>query len=98
MLRGLLSIAGVLVIAASLLVMLPTIILPNSFLHQIVPLLAPLHQALACENDETIRYKTFDTDEGFDTHFLCVSASGIERNVDAVLRRPGYISMGTLCL
>jgi hypothetical protein len=99
MLRGLLSIVAVIVIAASLLVMLPTIILPNTFLHQIVPVLAPLHQAIACNDGETIDYKTLtDADGAIDTHFLCVNASGIERNVDAALRRPGYIGVGTLCL
>lgn len=98
MLRGILSIIGVLVIAASLLVMLPTIILPNTSLHQIIPVLAPLHEAIACRDDETIRYQTYQDESSYDTHFLCVDASGIERNVDATLRRPGYISVGTLCV
>ena len=99
MVRGLLSIVGVIVIVVSLLVMLPTIILPNTFLHQLVPVLAPLHQAIACHDGETIDYKTLtDADGAIDTHFLCVSASGVERNVDDVLRRPGYIGAVTLCL
>ncbi len=99
MLRGLLSTVGALVIVGSLLVMLPTIILPNTFLHQIVPVLAPLHQFIACDDGETIRYDLRQDQDGvFETHFLCVNAGGVERNVDDVLRRPGYIAAGTLFL
>jgi len=98
MLRGLLSIGGVLLIAGSLVVIVPLLILPNTFLHQLVPYLAPLHQSLACNAGETIDYDTFDRGEGYETHYLCVDARGTKRDVDNVLLRPAYLSLGTLCL
>ena len=99
MLRGLLSIIALIIIVASLIVMVPLVILPNTFLHTVIPFLAPLHQALACTEGETIEYDLqTDANSVLETHYLCVDARGNERDVDDVLLRPAYYAMGTLCL
>lgn len=95
--RSILSIVSLIIIVASLVVIVPLMILPNTFLHQVIPILAPLHQALACSDGETIRYETTSYQDGYDTYYRCVDAVGSERNVDDILRRPAIISMGTLC-
>jgi len=99
MLRGLLSIIALIIIVASLIVLIPLYLLPNTSLHTLIPYLAPLHQALACHDGETIEYDIQrDVDMGLETHYLCVDARGNQRNVDDALLRPAYYSMGTLCL
>lgn len=92
MLRGLLSILSLIIIIPSLIVMIPTVILPGTFLYQVVPIFAPLHQAIACTAGETIQYELEYSAEYNETHFLCVDAAGRERNVDDVLLRPGNIA------
>ena len=99
MFRGLLSIIALGIIIASLVVLIPLYLIPNTFLHTLVPFLAPLHQVIACTDGETIDYDLqTDANGVIDTHYLCVDARGNERNVDDVLLRPAYYSMGTLCL
>jgi hypothetical protein len=96
--RGIVSIVALLLIVGSLIVIVPIMIIPNTFLYQFVPVLQPLHQALACNSEETLEYEQVYVVDSYDTHYRCVNAAGRVRDVDDVLLRPAYYSLGTLCL
>lgn len=96
--RGIVSIVALLIIAGSLIVIVPILVIPYTFLHQLVPVLKPLHQALACNPGETMDYEMRYSAEGDEVHYLCVDAAGRERNVDDILYRPANYALGTLCL
>lgn len=96
--RGILSIVALLLIVGSLIIIVPIMIIPNTFLHQLVPVLKPLHQALACTDGETMEYEQVYVVDSYETHYRCVDAAGQVRDVDDVLLRPAYYSLGTLCL
>jgi hypothetical protein len=99
MLRGLVSIIALIIIVASLVVLIPLYFLPNTSLHTLIPYLAPLHQALACNEGETIAYDLqTNVNLSLETHYLCVDARGNERDVDQALLQPANYAMGTLCL
>jgi hypothetical protein len=98
MLRGIISIIALLIIIGSLIIIVPIMIIPNTFLHQLVPVLKPLHQAIACRPGETMDYETFSGAESDEVRFLCVDAAGNERHVDDILLRPAQYALGTLCL
>lgn len=97
MVRSLFAFLGLIIIGGSVLVMLPTIILPDTFAHQIVPLFAPLHQAMACKEGETIEYRSDNTIARNDdiTRFFCVNTAGDSRNVNNEIRTPGNIASMT---
>lgn len=97
MLRGIISIVAVLIIVGSLIVIVPIMIIPQTFLHQLVPVLKPLHQAMACEPGETMDYETTYSAESDTLRYLCVDAAGHERNVDDIIYRPANVALGTLC-
>lgn len=99
MLRSIVSIIGLILIAGSLLVIVPIMWIPNTFLHAVVPVLAPLHQRIACVDGETIAYESVTDQDGVsETHFRCVNERGVERDVDDALLTPAYYAYGTLCL
>lgn len=104
LLRTISSIAGLLLIAGSALIIIPLWVIPNTFLHQLVPVLSPLHQALACETGETIHYDynprgtEFSSDSGMTTHYRCVDSLGRERDVDDKILGPANTSFSTLLL
>jgi hypothetical protein len=99
MIRSLLAFLGLIIVGSSTLVMLPTIILPDTFAHQIIPFFAPLHEMMACKADETIEYHSDNTLARNDdiTRFFCVNAAGESRNVNHEIRTPGSIASMT-CL
>jgi hypothetical protein len=96
--RGIMSIVALLIIIGSLIIIVPIMIIPNTFLHQVVPVLKPLHQAIACNAEETMQYEQVYSVESYVTHFRCVDAAGRERDVNDILLRPAHYSLGTLCL
>jgi hypothetical protein len=96
--RGIVSIVALLIIIGSLIIIVPILIIPNTFLHQLVPVLKPLHQALACHAGETMDYEMSYSAEGDEVHYRCVDAAGNERDVDTILMTPAYYALGTLCL
>lgn len=96
--RGIVSIVALLLIIGSLIVIVPIMIIPNTFLYRFVPILKPLHQAIACEAGETMEYEYVYIVDSEELRFRCVDADGNERNVDDVLLTPAYYSLGTLCL
>ena len=97
--RGILSIIAVLLMAGAAVIIIPILVIPNTELHSLVPVLQPLHQALACEAGETLDYEyTTDADGASETHFRCVNAAGRERDVDSVLQTPANYAIGVFCL
>lgn len=96
--RGIVSIIALILIVGALLVIIPIMVIPNTFLHQLVPVLRPLHEAIACESGETMAYEQVNDPEGNYTRFYCVNAAGQERNVDDIVMRPAYYGLGVLCL
>src|SRR5687768_8628083 len=94
--RGIVSIVALLLIVGSLIVIVPIMVIPNTFLHGLVPVLKPLHQAIACNADETMQYENVYVVNSYEIRFRCVNAAGSERNVDSILLRPAYYSLGTL--
>lgn len=96
--RGIVAIVALLLIIGSLVVIIPIWIIPNSPLYEFVPVLKPLHQAMACEAGETMEYEYVYLADGNRMYFRCVDAAGNERDVDGVLLRPVYYAFGTLCL
>jgi hypothetical protein len=96
--RGIVSIVALLLIVGSLMIIVPIMIIPNTFLHQLVPVLQPLHQAIACNSGETLEYEQVYSVESYETHYRCVNAAGRVRDVDDILLRPAHYSLGTLCL
>ncbi|GEM_PF-3893760 len=96
--RGILSIVALLIIIGSLIVIVPIMILPNTFLHQLVPVLKPLHQAIACNPGETMEYETVYIAGSNEVRFRCVDAAGRVRDVDDALLTPAYYALGMLCL
>jgi hypothetical protein len=96
--RGIISIVALLIIVGSLIIIVPIMIIPNTFLHQFVPVLKPLHQAIACTEGETMEYEDVYSVDSYDVHYRCVDAAGRVRDVDDILLTPAYYSMGTLCL
>jgi hypothetical protein len=97
MLRGIISIVALLIILGSLIVIIPIMVIPHTFLHQLVPVFKPLHQAIACNPGETMDYETIYSGESDTLRYLCVDAAGNERNVDDILYRPANYALGTLC-
>ncbi len=96
--RGIISIIALLLMCGAAAIIVPILVIPNMDFHTLVPFLKPLHQALACEPDETLEYQ-YDVYEGnTEVHFLCVNAAGRERDVDAVLRTPANYAIGVFCL
>lgn len=100
MIRSLLAFLSLIIIGGSALVMLPTIILPDTFAHQIIPFFAPLHELMACKADETIEYRSDNTIARNDdlTRFFCVNAAGESRNVNNEIRTPGNVASMTCLL
>ncbi|MEO8612535.1 MAG: hypothetical protein ABI690_31855 [Chloroflexota bacterium] len=96
--RGMISIVALLIIIGSLIIIIPILIIPNTFLYQFVPVLKPLHQALACTSGETMEYEHTYVDGSEDTHYRCVDTAGNKRNVDDKLLTPANYALGTLCL
>jgi hypothetical protein len=96
--RGIMSIVALLLIVGSLIVIIPIMIIPNTFLYPFVPVLQPLHQALACTSGETMEYEQVYIVDSYETRYRCVNAAGHVRDVDAILLRPAHYSLGTLCL
>jgi hypothetical protein len=96
--RGIVSIVALLIIIGSLIIILPIMVIPNTFLYQFVPVLKPLHQAIACTAGETMEYERIFIEGSEETHFRCVDAAGHERNVDDKLFTPANYALGTLCL
>ncbi len=97
--RGIVSIIAVLLMAGAALIIIPILVIPNTGLHGLVPVLQPLHQALACAAGETLDYEyTTDADGATETHFRCVAAAGRVRDVDSVLLTPAYYALGVFCL
>ncbi len=96
--RGIVSIVALLIIIGSLIIIIPILIIPNTFLYQFVPVLKPLHQALACKPGETMEYENVFIGDGYEIRYRCVDAAGNERDVDSVLRTPAHYALGTLCL
>ncbi len=96
--RGILSILALLLMGGALVVIIPIFILPNTDLHILLPVLKPLHQALACEPGEQMEYEYQNYDGTTETHFRCVNASGRERDVDSILRRPANYALAVFCL
>lgn len=96
--RGIISIIALLLMCGALAIIIPILIIPNMGFHTLVPVLQPLHQALACEAGETLTYD-YDTYDGYtETHFRCVDAAGRERDVDRVLQTPANYAIGVFCL
>jgi hypothetical protein len=96
--RGIISIVALLLIVGSLLIIIPIMIIPNTFLYSFVPVLQPLHQALACNPGETMEYEQVYIVDSYETRYRCVNAAGRVRDVDDILLRPAHYSLGTLCL
>lgn len=96
--RGIVSIIALLLMCGASVIIIPIMIIPNTTLHSFVPVLKPLHQALACEPGETMDYEYESYDGVTETRFRCVNAAGIERNVDSVLRTPASYAVGVFCL
>lgn len=96
--RGIVAIVALLLIVGSLVIIVPIMIIPNTSLHQLVPVLKPLHQAMACQAGETMEYEYDFFADGNRMYFRCVDAAGNERDVDGVLLTPAYYALGTLCL
>ncbi|MBZ0291305.1 MAG: hypothetical protein K8L99_01945, partial [Anaerolineae bacterium] len=83
--RGIVSIIALLIIIGSLMIIVPILIIPNTFLYQFVPVLKPLHQALACTSGETMEYETVVVVDSDELRYRCVDAAGNRRNVDDIL-------------
>ncbi|MEQ8676006.1 MAG: hypothetical protein RLP44_18855 [Aggregatilineales bacterium] len=96
--RGIVSILALLLMCGASAIIIPILILPNTDLHLFVPVLKPLHQALACEAGETMEYDYQSFDGVNETHFRCVDGTGRERDVDSVLRRPAHYAFGVFFL
>jgi hypothetical protein len=96
MLRGLLSIVALVMVCASSVVIGMMWVIPNTFVYTLVPVLQPLHAALACQAGETLEHE-FDVQEGI-TEFTCVNASGVARNVNDSIDRPANLALGVLAL
>ncbi|HEX2618490.1 MAG TPA: hypothetical protein VHL11_00050, partial [Phototrophicaceae bacterium] len=86
--RGIVSIVALLLIIGSLVIIVPIMIIPNTFLYQFVPVLQPLHEALACNDEETMKYEHVFSVDSEEVHYRCVDAAGHERDVDSILFRP----------
>lgn len=96
--RGIVSIVALLIIIGSLIIIVPILIIPNTFLYQFVPVLKPLHQALACKPGETMEYETVYIADANEIRYRCVDAAGNKRDVDDILVTPAHYALGTLCL
>ncbi len=96
--RGIASIIALLLMCGASVIIVPILVIPNMDFHILVPVLQPLHQALACEAGETLDYE-YDIYDGYtETHFRCVNAAGRERDVDSILRNPANYAIGVFCL
>lgn len=96
--RGIVSILALLLMCGASVVIIPILILPNTGLHTLVPVLKPLHQALACEPSEKMEYEYQSYDGVSEAHFRCVDANGRERDVDSILRKPANYALAVFCL
>ncbi len=97
--RGIVSIIALLLMAGAAVIIIPILVIPNTDLHILVPVLQPLHQALACEAGETLDYEYSIDPEGVnETHFRCLDTAGRERDVDSILQTPAYYAIGVFCL
>jgi hypothetical protein len=96
--RGIVSIVALLLMCGASVIIIPIMILPNTDLHMLVPVLKPLHQALACEPGEEMEYDYQFSDMGNETHFRCVNAAGRERDVDSALQTPANYALGVFFL
>ena len=96
--RGIISIIALLLMCGAAAIIVPILVIPNMDFHILVPVLKPLHQALACESGETLEYE-YSVYEGYtEAHFRCVNAGGRERDVDTVLRTPANYAIGVFCV
>lgn len=96
--RGIVAIVALLLIVGSLVIIVPIMIIPNTFLYQFVPVLKPLHQAMACNDGETMEYEYVYSVDSEELRYRCVDAAGNERDVDDIMFTPAYYALGTLCL
>ncbi len=96
--RGITSIIALLLMCGAAAVIVPLFVIPNMDFPILVPLVKPLHQALACESGETLEYQYNAYQEYAETHFRCVNAAGRERDVDAIFRTPANYAIGVFCL
>jgi hypothetical protein len=96
--RGILSIIALLLMCGASVIIIPILVIPNTDFHIFVPVLKPLHQAIACEPGETMDYEYQFYEGNTETRFRCVDTAGRERNVDSVLRTPANYAMGVFCL
>ena len=96
--RGIVSMIALLLMCGALAIIVPILVLPNTSWHSLIPVLKPLHQALACEAGETMEYAYRLDETGTETGFRCVNAAGRERNVDSILKTPANYAIGVFCL
>ncbi|MCU0497824.1 MAG: hypothetical protein MUF87_10765 [Anaerolineae bacterium] len=96
--RGIVSIIALLLMGGSAIIITTLLVIPSMGFHILVPVLQPLHQALACEAGETLNYEYEFFDNTTTVHFRCVNAAGSARDVDPVLRTPANYAIGVFCL
>jgi hypothetical protein len=94
MFRGIVSIIALVMVCSASVVMASIWIFPNMSLFQVVTVLQPLHQAIACEAGETMTYEYVVVMESEEVQFRCVNEAGVERNVDDIIQRPALYALG----
>ena len=96
--RGILSVIALMLVCGSSVVITSIWVLPNTFLYRFIPVLQPLHQAMACEAGETMEYEYVFVLDSQEVQYRCVSAAGLVRDVDGIVERPALYALATLSL